>query len=130
MRLQSQVIQKGLPRASRAPRLLCARNLLMQVIQRIAAKVNNSLAKWKNTRFTFLQWHCRMHGLITPVLIPGLFCTAELFRDQLQAPCDLAVRDPAVNAPAVADTLSHDSMEAMAVAALTATKGPAVAIGL
>lgn len=71
-----------------------------------------------------------MHGLITPVLIPDLFCTAELFRDQLQAPCDLAVRDPAVNAPAVADKLSHDSMEAMAVAALTATKGPAVAIGL
>ncbi len=71
-----------------------------------------------------------MHGLITPVLIPGLFCMAELFRDQLQAPCDLAVRDLAVNAPAVADTLSHDSMEAMTVAALTATKGPAVAIGL
>ena len=71
-----------------------------------------------------------MHGLITPVLIPGLLCTTELFRDQLQALCDLAVRDPAVNAPEVADTLSHDSMEAMAVAALTATKGPVVAIGL
>ena len=71
-----------------------------------------------------------MHGLITPVLIPGLFCTAELFRDQLQARCDLAVRDRAVDAPAVADTLSHDRMEAMAVSALTATKGPAVAIGL
>ena len=53
-----------------------------------------------------------------------------VFAIQLQALCDLAVRDPAINAPAVADTLSHDRMEAMAVAALTATRGAVVAIGL
>ena len=52
MRLQSQVIRKGLSRASRAPSLLCAGNLLMQVIHRIDAKVNNSLAMWKITRIT------------------------------------------------------------------------------
>ncbi len=71
-----------------------------------------------------------MNGLITPILVPGLLCTAELFRDQLQALYDLAVRDPVVNAPEVVDTLSHDSIEAMAAAALAATKGPVVAIGL
>ena len=71
-----------------------------------------------------------MHGLITPVLIPGLLCTVDLFRDQLQALCDLAVRDPAVNAPEVADTSSYGRIEAMAAAALTSTKGPVVAIGL
>ena len=71
-----------------------------------------------------------MQGLITPVLIPGLLCTADLFRDQLQALFDLVVRNPAVNAPVVADTLSFDSIEAMAVAALKVTKGPVVAIGL
>ena len=60
-----------------------------------------------------------MHGLITPVLIPGLLCTAELFRDQLQALCDLAVRDPAINAPEVADTLSHEVLRRWLLAALT-----------
>ena len=71
-----------------------------------------------------------MNGSITPILIPGLLCTAELFRDQLQALCDLAVRNSMVNAPEVVDTFSHDSIEAMAASALTATRGPVVAIGL
>ncbi len=102
----------------------------MEVIQRIAAKVNNSLVCFATTRFTFLHWHSIMHGLITPVLIPGLLCTTELFRDQLNALRDLAMRDPVVNAPEVADTLSHESVEAMAAAALMATKGTVVAIGL
>ena len=70
-----------------------------------------------------------MHSLITPVLIPGLLCTAELFRDQLQALCDLAVRDPAVNAPG-SPTHYRRKYGGDGGAALTATKGPVVAIGL
>jgi pimeloyl-ACP methyl ester carboxylesterase len=71
-----------------------------------------------------------MHGLITPVLIPGLLCTSELFRDQLLALGDLAASDAGVNMPEVANTLSHDSLDAMAAAALKSTKGPVVAVGL
>jgi pimeloyl-ACP methyl ester carboxylesterase len=106
----------------------------MQVIQRIAAKVNNSLVGWKTAQYIFSIAPCNglhmMHSLITPVLIPGLLCTEELFHDQLQALLDLAARNPAINEPKIADTLSHDSIEGMATAALAATSGSVVAIGL
>lgn len=71
-----------------------------------------------------------MHSLITPVLIPGLLCTKELFHDQLQALSDLTARNPAVDEPKIADTLSHDSIGGMAAAALAATSGSIVTIGL
>ena len=71
-----------------------------------------------------------MHSLITPVLIPGLLCTEELFHDQLQALKYLAVGNQPINEPKIADTLSHDSIEGMAIAALAATSGSMVAIGL
>ena len=71
-----------------------------------------------------------MHSLITPVLIPGLLCTEELFHDQLQALSDIAAGNQAINEPKIADTLSHDSIGGMATAALAATSGSVVAIGL
>ncbi len=71
-----------------------------------------------------------MRGLITPILIPGLICTQELFRDQLKALSDLATTNPRISLPLIADTLSHDSMVAMATAALAKNDGPVVAIGL
>ena len=106
----------------------------MQVIQRIAAKVNNSLVGWKTAQSTFSIAPCNgphmMHSLITPVLIPGLLCTEELFHDQLQALSDLAAGSPVIDEPKIADTLSHDSIGGMATAALAATSGSVAAVGL
>lgn len=62
----------------------------------------------------------------TPVFIPGLICTRDLFRDQLCALAD----SPNVGAPVVADTLTHDTIAGMAAAALCHVDGPLVPIGL
>ena len=62
----------------------------------------------------------------TPIFIPGLICTADLFRDQLTGLSTFENR----NAPVVADTISYDSISAMAAAALDSVEGPVIPIGL
>lgn len=59
----------------------------------------------------------------TPVFIPGLLCTADLFREQVGA------LRPAWE-PVVAETLGLDSIAGMADAALARVNGPVVPIGL
>lgn len=71
-----------------------------------------------------------MRGLITPILIPGLLCTEELFRYQLQFLSELTKLNPLINEPKIANTSLHDNIEGMANAALAAARGPLVAIGL
>lgn len=62
----------------------------------------------------------------TPVFIPGLICTADLFRDQLEA----FAQYPDMKAPLVADTVTHDTIAAMAADALASTDGPLIPVGL
>ena len=59
----------------------------------------------------------------TPVFIPGLICSTDLFAAQLSG-LDHPV------APRVADTLGRDSLAEMAMAALAASEGMIVPIGL
>ena len=59
----------------------------------------------------------------TPVFIPGLICSADLFAAQLSG-LDHPV------APLVADTLGRDSLADMAAAALEDTDGMVVPVGL
>ena len=59
----------------------------------------------------------------TPIFIPGLICTADLFAAQRE---DLTHSVPAI----VADTLGRDSLTNMAQAALELVEGPVVPIGL
>ena len=64
-----------------------------------------------------------MTSIPTPILIPGLVCTADLFtaqRDDLDHPV----------APVIADTLGRDSLADMAAAALAKVAGPVVPVGL
>ncbi len=67
---------------------------------------------------------------ITPVLIPGLICTGDLFRHQLDELATLAASDSRLANPVMADTLSHDSLKAMAEAALDEVEGGLLPIGL
>ena len=60
---------------------------------------------------------------VTPIFIPGLICTADLFAAQRE---DLKHSVPAI----VADTLGRDSLTDMAQAALELVEGPVVPIGL
>ena len=60
---------------------------------------------------------------VTPIFIPGLICTADLFAAQRE---DLTHSVPAI----VADTLGRDSLTDMAQAALELVEGPVVPIGL
>ena len=64
-----------------------------------------------------------MSNDFTPILIPGLLCTGDLFAGQRDR---LAAR----SAPVVANTLGHESIAAMAMQALGATRGRVVPIGL
>ena len=59
----------------------------------------------------------------TPIFIPGLICSADLFAAQL-AGLDHPV------APRLADTLGRDSLAEMAAAALDSTDGMVVPVGL
>lgn len=59
----------------------------------------------------------------TPIFIPGLICSADLFAAQL-AGLDHPV------APRIADTLERDSLAGMAAAALENTEGMVVPVGL
>ena len=59
----------------------------------------------------------------TPIFIPGLICSADLFAAQL-AGLDHPV------APRLADTLGRDSLAGMAAAALDSTDGMVVPVGL
>ena len=59
----------------------------------------------------------------TPIFIPGLICSADLFAAQL-AGLDHPVP------PRVADTLGCDSLAGMAAAALASTEGMVVPVGL
>jgi pimeloyl-ACP methyl ester carboxylesterase len=57
----------------------------------------------------------------TPIFVPGLLCTEILFQQQRAAlGCD----------DRLADTTTHDSITAMAAAALALADGPIVPIGL
>ena len=60
---------------------------------------------------------------VTPIFIPGLICTADLFAAQRE---DLTHSVPAI----VADTLGRDSLTDMAQAALELAEGPVVPSGL
>jgi len=62
----------------------------------------------------------------TPIFVPGLLCTDWLFAHQRRALADRAWGGDAL----VADTLSHDSITAMAKAALAQAGGQIVPIGL
>ena len=64
-----------------------------------------------------------MTQIPTPVFIPGLVCTADLFAAQ-----SVGLDYPAV--PVMADTLGHDSLAEMAARALSRVKGPVVPVGL
>ena len=64
-----------------------------------------------------------MTAIPTPIFIPGLVCTADLFADQ-QAGLTHAV------VPLVADTLARDSLADMAGAAVAMVDGPVVPVGL
>ena len=59
----------------------------------------------------------------TPIFIPGLVCTADLFAAQRAG-----LTHPV--APMIADTLGHDSLVDMAAAALAMVDGPVVPVGL
>ena len=59
----------------------------------------------------------------TPIFIPGLVCSADLFAAQLSG-LDHPV------APRVADTLGRDSLAEMATEALAGVTGSVVPIGL
>ena len=61
--------------------------------------------------------------IATPIFIPGLICTADLFAAQRK---ELTHSVPAI----VADTLGRDSLTDMAHAALELVEGPVVPIGL
>jgi pimeloyl-ACP methyl ester carboxylesterase len=81
--------------------------------------------------FLVREWYLDgMDGAITPVFIPGLICTADLFRDQITAVVAFAETQPRIGEPVLADTLAHDSVGAMASSALAQASGPVVAIGL
>ena len=64
-----------------------------------------------------------MSSFPTPVFIPGLVCTADLFAAQCAG-----LAHPV--APLIADTLGRDSLAEMASAALALAEGPLVPIGL
>ncbi len=64
-----------------------------------------------------------MSSFPTPIFIPGLVCTADLFAAQ-SAGLDHPV------APVIADTLGRDSLADMAAAALSRVEGPVVPVGL
>jgi len=64
-----------------------------------------------------------MTAIPTPIFIPGLVCTADLFAVQC-AGLTHPVR------PLIADTLGRDSLADMASAALALAEGPLVPIGL
>ena len=59
----------------------------------------------------------------TPIFIPGLICSADLFAAQMLG-LDCPVR------PRIADTLGRDSLAGMAAAALDSTDGMVVPVGL
>ena len=63
----------------------------------------------------------------TVIFVPGLICTEMLFRDQIDA---LAAQIPSLQAVQVADTTRHTSIAEMAAAALRATTGAIVPVGL
>lgn len=71
-----------------------------------------------------------MDEQITPIFIPGLICTPDLFREQIAALDAFAAQHDRFVAPLIADTLSHDSITGMAEAALAQTSGTLIAIGL
>jgi pimeloyl-ACP methyl ester carboxylesterase len=64
-----------------------------------------------------------MSSYPTPVFIPGLVCTADLFAAQRAG-----LVHPV--APVIADTLGRDSLAEMASAALAMVEGPLVPVGL
>jgi len=64
-----------------------------------------------------------MSSFPTPVFIPGLVCTADLFAAQCAG-----LEHPVP--PLIADTLGRDSLAEMASAALALAEGPLVPIGL
>ena len=64
-----------------------------------------------------------MSSFPTPIFIPGLVCTADLFAAQRAG-----LVHPVV--PVIADTLGRDSLAEMASAALAMVEGPLVPIGL
>lgn len=59
----------------------------------------------------------------TPIFIPGLICSADLFAAQM-----VGLDHPV--APRIADTLGRDSLAGMAAAALDSTDGMVVPVGL
>jgi len=71
-----------------------------------------------------------MARIVTPVFIPGLICTGDLFAEQHEALAIRATTDAHLAAPLLADTTSHDSITGMATAALALASGPVLPIGL